>query len=232
MVRVLKGIVTLGVGVGLWQVGAAANGVSIPSAPAPAPSASHGATTEEMAVAAYNSGIGHRDRAAKAEAQASKDRKDGDRVKNEKKAHEEYGKALKDFKKAVDLNPALPQAHNGLGFAYRKLGDYTKALEHYDRALQLAPRFPDALEYRGEAYLALNRIDDAKQAYLALFAMDRKQADLLMTAMTEYVAKRKAEPAGVDPAALSALEAWIAERTAVAQQTQLMALNAPRGAWR
>ena len=64
----------------------------------------------------------------------------------------------------------MPQAYNGMGYSYRKLGDYTKALENYDRALQLAPKFPDAIEYRGEAYLALNRLDDAKQAYLTLFA--------------------------------------------------------------
>jgi tetratricopeptide (TPR) repeat protein len=47
------------------------------------------------------------------------------------------------------LNPNLPQAYNGLGYAYRKLGDYAKALENYDRALQLSPRFVDAIEYRG-----------------------------------------------------------------------------------
>ena len=100
----------------------------------------------------------------------------------------------------------MPQAYNGMGFSNRKLGDYAKALENYDRALQLAPNFPDAIEYRGEAYLALNRLDDAKQSYLTLFAMDRKQADSLMAAMKDYVAKKKADPAGVDAAALSAFE--------------------------
>lgn len=231
MSRNVKAVLLLSALVGLSQATAGANGAAVPSAPTPSAPA-RARTPEEMAVDSYNSGIGHRDRAVKAEVQAAKDTKDSDRVKNGKKAREEYEKALKDFQRAAQLNPDLPQAHNGIGFAYRKLGDYGKALESYDRALQLAPKFPDAIEYRGEAYLALNRIDDAKEAYLALFAMDRKNADALLKAMSDYVAKKKADPSGIDPAALSAFEAWIGERGAVAQQTKLMALNAAHGSWR
>jgi tetratricopeptide (TPR) repeat protein len=229
MARIVKAAFALLALVGAWQATTGANGVAIPSSPAPS---ARPRTPEEMAVETYNSGISHRDRALKAEAQAAKDTKESDRVKNEKKAREEHEKALKDFQRAAQMNPELAQAHNGIGFAYRKLGDYDKALESYDRALQLAPRFPDAIEYRGEAYLALNRIDDAKQSYLTLFAMDRKNADALLKAMSAYVAKKKADPSGIDAAALSAFEAWIAERATVAQDTKLMALNAAHGSWR
>ena len=216
------------VAVAAFQMVAGANGVSVPSGPSPSPRAK---TPAEMAVDVYNSGIGHRDRAVKAETAAKKDKKDSDRVKNEKKAAEEHAKALKDFQRAVELNPNMPEAYNGLGFTYRKLGDYAKALANYDQALQLAPKFADAIEYRGEAYLALDRLDDAKQAYLALFGMDRKQADALMSAMKDYVAKKKADPAGLDPAALSAFERWIAERAGVADATRAMGLYHARAGW-
>ena len=73
------------------------------------------------------------------------------------------------------------------------------------------------MEYRGEAYLGLNRVDDAKQAYLELFASDRKQADILMKAMSDWVAKRRVDAAGADPASVSALESWIKERSALAR---------------
>ena len=238
MFRIVKAAATLltfAAIVGVYQIAAGANGVAIPSAPAPsagAPSTGGMRTPEEMAIEVYNSGIAHRDRALKADTQALKDKKDSDRLKNEKKAKEEHQKALKDFTKAASLNPSMPQAYNGMGFSNRKLGDYAKALENYDRALQLAPNFPDAIEYRGEAYLALNRLDDAKQSYLTLFAMDRKQADSLMAAMKTYVAKKKADPAGVDAAALSAFETWITERATVAQETKLMAFNIHHGSWR
>ena len=232
MMRHVRPLIVLVAVVVACQAVGWANGTSVPAAPSPSGSgAARPVTPEEMAIVAYNSGISRRDRAAKAETQALKEKKDSDRAKNEKKAREEYEKALKDFEKAATLNPAMPQAYNGMGFAYRKLSDYQKALENYDKALQLAPKFPDAIEYRGEAYLALDRIDDAKQAYLTLFAMDRKQADSLMAAMKDYVAKKKTNPSGVDASALTAFESWIAERSGVAEQTKLMALNAKHGSW-
>jgi len=206
-----------------------ANGSSMPT-PSPGPSMA-APSPEMMARDAYNSGIGHKDKGMKYEADALKQTAK-DQEKTLGKAKDEYGKALKDFEKALKLVPDLYQAYNGLGFAYRKTGDYTKALENYSKALDLAPGFPDALEYRGEAYLGLNRIDDAKQAYLDLFAKDRAQADQLMKAMTAWVAKHQTDPAGVDPAAVSGLDGWIKERAKVATLTANMGLTNHESIWK
>jgi tetratricopeptide (TPR) repeat protein len=224
-----KAAVIVGAALVAFQVAAWANGVAVPSGPA-APN-SRARTPTEMAAEVYNSGIGHRDRAVKAEAEAKKAKKDSDRAKHEKKSSEELAKALKDFQRALELNPNMPEAYNGIGFTYRKLGDYAKALANYDQALQLAPKFADAIEYRGEAYLALDRLDDAKQAYLTLFAMDRKQANALMKAMQAYVEKKKTDPAGLDPAVLSGFEKWIAERAGVADATRAMGLQSSHATW-
>jgi tetratricopeptide (TPR) repeat protein len=213
--------------VAAFQVSTGANGVAVPSAPA-----GRAVSPTEMAVESYNSGIAHRDKALKADLQATMEKKEADRLKATKKAREEYEKALSDFQKAANLNPQMPQAFNGIGYSYRKMGEYTKALVNYDLALKLNPQFLDAIEYRGEAYLGLGRFDDARKAYLDLFAADRKQADTLMKAMTEFVAKKKADPAGVDPAALAAFESWVNERSGVAEQTKPMALNHLPSTWR
>ena len=217
MKHIWKGGLLLAIAVACWQVttGASGSGMAVPSSPAPMRTLS----PEEMAREAYNSGISHKDKGLKAEA------------KDPRKARGEYEKALKDFRRATEMMPELFQAYNGMGFAYRKTGDYTKALEMYDKAIQMAPGFPDAIEYRGEAYLGLNRIDDAKKAYMDLFASDRKQADLLMKAMGDWVAKRKVDPAGVDPATIAALEGWLKERSALAGQTVSMALTPTHAAW-
>jgi tetratricopeptide (TPR) repeat protein len=201
--------------VAIWPLNLGAHGRSMPSS---SPSARE-MTPEEMARDAYNSGIRHKDNGLRNEA------------KNPQKARSEYEKALKDFQRATELVPNLFQAYNGMGFAYRKTGDYEKALEMYGTALQMAPGFPDAIEYRGEAYLALNRLDDAKQAYMDLFASDRKQADALMKAMGDWLTERKTEPAGVDPAALTAFEGWMKERAALAGQTVSMGLTPSHTAW-
>ena len=230
MRRALKvALMVAGIGA-LYQVAVAANGGSMGSAPSSSP-ASAPMTPEMMAKDAYNSGIDHKDKGRKLEDQAEKQAAK-DRDKTEAKAKDEYAKALKDFKKAADLVPGMYQAFNGMGFAYRKTGEPAKALEMYDKALQMAPGFPDAIEYRGEAYLALNKVEDAKQSYLALFAEDRAQADDLMKSMTAWVAKHQADPAGVDPAIVSGLDGWIKERSKVALLTANMGVNSHLSIWK
>ena len=64
--------------------------------------------------------------------------------------------------RVIAQRPWHDDAHNLMGFAYRKLGDYDRALEAYDRALELNPHHRGALEYLGEAYLELDRPELAK----------------------------------------------------------------------
>ena len=224
MRRVIQTVCVLGlVGLCAGTIVAESTRMPAPATPMRMP------TPEELAVEAYNSAVSHRDKGQKAEQQLGT-AKESDRAKHQKRAADEYGKALKDFKRAADLNPRLYQAYNGMGYSTRKLGDFGKALEYYDKALALAPGFPEAVEYRGEAYLALDRVDDAKKAYLELLASDRKLADQLMKSMKQWVEKRRADPAGVDPGTITAFEAWITERSEAASLTASMGLTgAPRG---
>jgi tetratricopeptide (TPR) repeat protein len=224
MKRTVRALVLLGATAALYQAVALASGSSLPAPSASGPSAPT-RTPEEMAIAAYNSGIEHKDKGIKIEANAAAASDAKERAKAAANAKKEYEKALKDFKSAASNNPDMYQAYNGMGFSYRKTGDYTKALEMYDKALQLKPGFPDAIEYRGEAYLGLDRIDDAKQAYLQVLASDRKQADTLMAAMKTWVQEHKATPGAVDPAAVTALETWIGERAEIAKSTVAMGLS-------
>ena len=188
-------------------------------------------TPQMMSTDAFNSGVKHLNNGDKAELKAAT-AKPADAEKAMKQARGEYEKALKDFAKAVELSPKMHKAYNGLGYAYRKSGDYAKALENYNIALQISPDFSDAIEYRGEAYLGLNRPEDAKQAYLTLFASSRSHADILMKAMKAWVDKRHADPAGVDPAALTSFEGWLHERAALADSTVNMARITPHTNWR
>jgi hypothetical protein len=54
----------------------------------------------------------------------------------------------------------------------------------------------------------------------------------LMKVMTEWVAKRQADPAGVDPAAVAAFDTWIKDRAKVAALTVNMSLASNHSAWR
>jgi tetratricopeptide (TPR) repeat protein len=221
MSRTFKVAVLLAAAVGLSQAGALANGGAAPSMPS---ASSPTMSPEERAVEAYKNGDEHRIKGRKIEAEAA--------TKQGAEKDKAAGKARSEFKSAAQFNPQLFQAYNGMGFSYRKTGDYAKALEMYDKAITMAPGFySEAIEYRAEAYLSLNRIDDARQAYMDLFAADRKQADMLMVAMKNWVTARHADAAGVDPTVISAFEKWIGERDGIARQTRLMAAGSSHSTW-
>jgi tetratricopeptide (TPR) repeat protein len=147
--------------------------------------------------------------------------------KNPKQARNEYEAALKDFQAAASAAPENYRAHNGAGYALRKLGQYERALASYERALLLAPNSTEAIEYRAEAYLGVNRLDAAKESYMHLFVHDRSASHVLMKAMKAWVAAHRARLDGVDPATLDAFDAWVRERDTLAMSVGNLGHNSP-----
>jgi len=198
----------------------AASGDSPMSPPASAPSAqSPELTPEQKAIGYYNDGVADRERADKLEAESVKETDAAKKAKLLEKSKRVHESAIKTFMRAVQNDPNMFQAWGGLGYAYRKTGNYPQALEAYDKALALKDSYTPAIEYRAEAYLAVNRLNDVKSAYMTLFTADRPRADELAAAMETWVEKRKADPAGVDPAAIDEFAKWVAERKQLASQT-------------
>ena len=67
----------------------------------------------------------------------------------------DWSRALAELNVAVKEEPRNADAHNLLGYSYRKQArpNLPKAFEHYDVALKLEPKHRGAHEYIGEAYL-------------------------------------------------------------------------------
>jgi tetratricopeptide (TPR) repeat protein len=173
------------------------------------------ASSEDIATEALNTGLKQLEKADALEAA------------NPKGARKEFEAAAKSFQTAVRHAPENYRAHNGLGYAYRKLGHYERALESYDQALTLAPSFTQAIEYRAEAHLGLNRLDEVKRAYMDLFVADRGASAVLMKAMKAWVDERRANPKGVNAAALDTFDAWVRERDALAAAVVNLGHNSP-----
>ena len=188
-------------------------------------------TPEDAAKSAYNSGVRSIKKAQDYDADAAKASTPEKSAKALDKAHQSYSKALEEFIDAVSEQPKMYQAWNYIGFANRHLGDYDAALSAYAKALELNPNYPDAIEYRGEAYLGLNKIDDAKAAYMTLFAQSRPLADQLMTAMRRWTDARRADAHGVPPEAVDEFSKWVDERSGIAAQTASLAVGA-RATWK
>ena len=194
----------------------AAGGSKIDAPPAPEP------TPDEQANQRYNEGLAERDAAWRLEKKLADPETPADkRDKIATNLRQAYERAAREFSAAFGLNPAHFQALSDLGYVRRQLGDYEGALEAYGAALELKPDYARAIEYRGEAYLGLNRIADAQNAYRTLQERDAALAAELLGAMQSWVAARRADPAGVDPAAVDGLATWVADRGAAASGSSL-----------
>jgi tetratricopeptide (TPR) repeat protein len=182
---------------------------------------------QQEAVADYNRGLRHRDKAWELEKKLETKTIVADRAKLETKIGKEYEKAIKSFRAATEANPQMYQSYSSMGYALRKTGDYVSSLAAYNQALELEPGYSEAIEYRGEAFLGLGRTEEA---YLELFRADRARADELMDAMKTWVEERTGESSVVDPGELQEFSAWVEERAAIAAQTASLIESSDR-AW-
>ena len=80
----------------------------------------------------------------------------------------DYQQAIKDFDRAIELDPQLAEAYWGRGRTYHGLGDYQQAIKDFDRAIELDPKLAEAYWDRGKTYNDLGKhqqaIDDWKRA--------------------------------------------------------------------
>jgi Flp pilus assembly protein TadD len=108
----------------------------------------------------------------------------------------DYKTAVGHLTKAVQELPNNADAHNMLGYAYRKTNVFDKSMEHYQRALKLDANHRSAHEYLGELYLDLNQPANAEKQLAALkkacpFFGRCEEFDDLKKAIDAYKAKKK-----------------------------------------
>jgi Flp pilus assembly protein TadD len=76
---------------------------------------------------------------------------------------QDWNKAIDWLTKAVQTDPNNADAHNFLGYAYRKIGKFDASFAQYEQALKLNPKHKNAHEYIGEAYLLTDNLPKAEQ---------------------------------------------------------------------
>lgn len=108
----------------------------------------------------------------------------------------DYKAAVAHLIKAVKELPNDANAHNMLGYSYRKVGSFDKSMEHYQRALKLDANHRSAHEYLGELYLDMNQLGNAEKQLATLknacpFFGSCEEFDDLKKAIDAYKAKKK-----------------------------------------
>ena len=64
----------------------------------------------------------------------------------------EYDKAIKEFTKALEINPKDATIYNVRGVAYYDKGQYDQAISDYNKAIEINPKYTDAYINRGITY--------------------------------------------------------------------------------
>ncbi len=71
--------------------------------------------------------------------------------------------AIRDYGKAIELDPKDAEAYYGRGCAYANLEDYRQAIRDYDKAIELDPKYAHAYFNRGIAY---SKLGDYRQTIM------------------------------------------------------------------
>jgi tetratricopeptide (TPR) repeat protein len=73
--------------------------------------------------------------------------------------HGQNEAAVKEFTKALELDPKLSQAYNHRGIAFKRLNHFDLAMADFNRALELDPKDADSYANRGLICIAQRRFD-------------------------------------------------------------------------
>ena len=76
---------------------------------------------------------------------------------------EQYDKAIKEFRRVIELNYKHDSAHNWLGWIYRKLGQLEEGIHEHEIAVEINPT-PENLRYLAHIYVLAGEFDKAIDA--------------------------------------------------------------------
>jgi len=102
--------------------------------------------------------------------------------------------AVKEFKKAIDLDPESAHAHDNLATVYAEKRRFLDALSEYVTALELDPDAPTA-HYNLANFLATHGLDMAVEEYRASLALDPEHPDTHLNLGLTYAEQGKVQEA-------------------------------------
>jgi len=77
----------------------------------------------------------------------------------------ELDKAIKEFNKALELDPNFGDVHNLIGFIYSRMGNFSKAVEHFKKYVSVNPNEPNPVDSLAEVYFWMGKLDEALARY-------------------------------------------------------------------
>lgn len=118
-----------------------------------------------------------------------------------------YKKAIKEFKKAIFLDPGHAGAYNKMGILYDKLRDFSKAEQSYQMALALNPKLYFVYNNLGFSYMLQGRYDEAINMFRKAMALNKGNTRIHKNLGMVYALTEQYDPA-IEEFRLAGDEAW------------------------
>jgi len=109
-----------------------------------------------------------------------------------------YNNAIKDFSRAIEINPNYVDALINRGSAYSKLGRFNDALMDFNHALKFEKKDPELYNRRGEIYLQNNMFDQAIKDFTHAVVLNPMFSDAYLNRGRAYSEKGMPEEAMED----------------------------------
>jgi lipoprotein NlpI len=77
----------------------------------------------------------------------------------------EYDLAVKDYDRAIQLNPSYPKPINNRGVAYEKIGEFDRAMEDFSQAIKIDPNYAGPFANRAAIHAGKHEYDHAVRDY-------------------------------------------------------------------
>lgn len=107
-------------------------------------------------------------------------------------------KAIEDYTRVIELNPAHAYAFNHRGNAYYDLGSFEQVIKDYSRAIELKPDYGDAYYNRANLYLEMKNYELAISDYTSAIQLMDNDAEAYNRRGRAYLAGGKTDAAKAD----------------------------------
>jgi tetratricopeptide (TPR) repeat protein len=85
---------------------------------------------------------------------------------------QKYGQAIREYEKAVEIEPEYAPAYNLLGYAHRANGDFAAAEKAFKQYIALIPGDPNPYDSYAELLMKMGRFDQSITMYRKALAVD------------------------------------------------------------
>ncbi|MDX1775603.1 MAG: tetratricopeptide repeat protein, partial [Desulfobulbales bacterium] len=109
-----------------------------------------------------------------------------------------YNQAIKDFSRALEINPNYVDGLINRGNAYAKLGRFNDALMDFNHALKFEKKDAELYNSRGEIYLQNNMFDEAIKDFTAALVLNPMYSDVYLNRGRAYSEKGMPDEAMAD----------------------------------